>query len=46
LVSVSHAAGFDRRQVVRLVRNAIEIAWMDGGDRNRYLQALDAYAGG
>ena len=43
-ISVTNEAPLDKQQVVRLVRNAFTIAWMDGGDRDRYLQDLDAYA--
>lgn len=43
-VSVTDAARLDKQQVVRLVRNAFVIAWMDSGDRDRYLADLDAYA--
>jgi len=43
-ISVTNEAPLDKQQVLRLVRNAFTIAWMDGGDRDRYLQDLDAYA--
>jgi adenosine deaminase len=43
-ISVAKAAPLDEQRIVRLVRNAFTIAWMDGGDRDRYLQDLDAYA--
>ena len=44
-ISVADAAPLERQQVIRLVRNAYMIAWIDGGDRDKYLQNLDAYAG-
>jgi len=44
-ISVANAAPLERQQVIRLVRNAFMIAWIDGGDRDKYLQNLDAYAG-
>jgi adenine deaminase len=43
-ISVTNEAPLDKQQVVRLVRNAFTIAWMDAGDRDRYLEDLDAYA--
>jgi len=45
-MAVTSEAPLDKQQVVRLARNAFTIAWMDGADRDRYLQDLDAYAGG
>lgn len=45
-IAVSNAAGFGKQQVLQFVRNAFTIAWLDGGDKDRYLQDLDAYAGG
>jgi adenine deaminase len=43
-ISVTNEAPLDKQQVVQLARNAFTIAWMDAGDRDRYLQDLDAYA--
>ena len=40
LVAQAH---FGSQQVAQLVRNAFTIAWIDGGDRDRYLHELDAY---
>jgi len=45
-MAVTSEAPLDKQQVMRLARNAFTIAWMDGADRDRYLQDLDAYAGG
>jgi adenosine deaminase len=45
-ITVSNAARFGKQQVVQLVRNAFTIAWIDSGDRARYLQDLDAFADG
>jgi adenosine deaminase len=44
-LAVTNEAPLDKHEVVQLARNAFTIAWMDGGDRDRYLQDLDAYAG-
>ena len=43
-ISVANEAPLDKQQVVRLMRNAFTIAWLESGDRDRYLQDLDAYA--
>lgn len=44
LRAVQEAAGLDRTQVMRLTRNAFEVAWLAPAQRDRYLLAVDAYA--
>jgi adenosine deaminase len=44
-ISVVNEARLEKQQIVRLVRNAFTIAWMENDDRDRYLVNLDAYAG-
>lgn len=44
LAAAQREAGLTRQQLVRLARNAFTIAWLDEGERERYLELLDAYA--
>lgn len=43
LVAVQAAADLSRAEVVQLVRNAFEAAWVDDRARDEYLGAVDAY---
>jgi adenosine deaminase len=44
LHAVQREAALTRDQLLRLTRNAFEIAWLDPPERSAYLEALDAYA--
>jgi adenine deaminase len=44
LTAVAAAAHLTRGDVVRLTRNAFEIAWLPAADRDRYLAELSDYA--
>jgi adenosine deaminase len=44
LMAVQAAADLSRAEVVQLVRNAFEAAWLDDQARDEYLGAVDAYA--
>lgn len=46
LLAVQQAANLSQADVTRLVRNAFEVAWLPEGDKRRYLDEVDAYAGG
>lgn len=46
LAALQAAAGFSRTELVRLQRNAFEIAWLPDAERKGYLDELDAYAEG
>lgn len=46
LHAVQREAELTREQLVRLQRNAFEIAWLDAGERDGYLERLEAYAAG
>jgi len=43
LMAVQAAADLSRAEVVQLVRNAFEAAWLDDQARDEYLGAVDAY---
>ncbi len=43
LTAVAQAACLSRAEIVRLTRNAFEIAWLPASDRDRYLAELAAY---
>jgi adenosine deaminase len=45
-VAVREALDLARSDVVRLARNAFEIAWLTEQERAPYLDALDRYAAG
>jgi adenosine deaminase len=40
-----HAMSFTREQALQVSRNAFTISWLDDGDKRRYLDALEEYAG-
>jgi adenosine deaminase len=44
LVAVQEAAGLTGQEILQLVRNAFDIAWLDAADRERYLGDIAAYA--
>jgi adenosine deaminase len=44
LTAVARAVRLTQNEVVRLTRNAFEIAWLPVADRDRYLAELSAYA--
>jgi adenine deaminase len=44
LAEVQAAANLPQAELVRLARNAFEIAWISAADRDTYLSDLDAYA--
>jgi adenine deaminase len=46
LIEAQRAAGLQREELLRLERNAIEIAWLPAGIRDRYLAEIDEYAAG
>jgi len=46
LIAVERAAGLGRHEVVRLVRNGFAISWLPAEDRDRYVDALEAYVAG
>lgn len=46
LAAAQREAGLTREQLVRLARNAFTIAWLEEGERARYLELLDGYAAG
>jgi adenosine deaminase len=43
LAAAQEAVGLTAAEVVRLVRNSFEIAWISPADRDRYVADLDAY---
>ena len=45
LVAVQQAAGLSRDEVVRLVRNGFEAAWLPDADKKEYLAVVDAFVG-
>ena len=46
LMAVQAAADLSRAEVVQLVRNAFEAAWVDDPTRDEYLGAVDTYLAG
>ncbi len=44
LAAVQAALGLTREELVQLARNAFAVAWLDGPERRRYLERLEAYA--
>jgi adenine deaminase len=44
LRAVQRAAALTPNQIVQLTKNAFEISWLDGEERDRYLDQLEAYA--
>ncbi|HTZ06120.1 MAG TPA: adenosine deaminase [Gaiellaceae bacterium] len=44
VVAAQAAAGLTREEVVALARNAFTVSWLEPAERQRYLDALDAYA--
>lgn len=44
LRAAQREARLGREQLLQLARNAFTVAWLDEGERTRYLDALDAYA--
>ncbi len=44
LIAVQRAVDLTRDEIVQLTRNAFTISWLAREDRDRYLNALDAYA--
>ncbi len=43
LIALHEEGGLTRDEIVRLVRNAFEVAWLDIDRRAEYLQRLDSY---
>jgi adenosine deaminase len=44
LIAVGEAAPMTRDELVQLARNAFAVSWLPSGDRERYLDSLEAYA--
>ena len=44
VIAAQAAAGLTREEVVALARNAFTVSWAEPDERERYLDALDAYA--
>jgi adenosine deaminase len=44
LVAVQRAANLSRDELVQLARNSFTIGWLDGAERERYLDAVEQYA--
>ncbi len=44
LLAVQDAAGLTREHVMQLARNAFTVSWLEPGERDRYLDALETYA--
>ena len=44
LLAVQEAAGLTRENVVQLARNAFTVSWLDAGERDGYLDAVETYA--
>ena len=45
LVAIQEAAGLSQDEVVSLVRNGFEAAWLPDADKKEYLAAVDGYVG-
>jgi len=44
LIAVERAAQLTQDELVQLARNAFTVSWLPSEDRERYLDALEAYA--
>ena len=45
LLNTQQAVGLSREQLAQLSRNAFRSAWIEEGEREAYVAAVDAYVG-
>jgi adenosine deaminase len=44
LIAVQRAVKLARDELVQLARNAFTVSWLEREDKDRYLEAVEAYA--